>query len=111
MSDASLRDMLQQYIPTILETDIYFKQFADHILGQYHFKVNEDHLRKKLHIYLEESYRTDSVGLAQRLIRGEYIDDDRDKENWIWLSSQKIGFIAQNIVSSTPIRRSIMYEY
>ena len=102
MNDVSPRDMLQQYIPTILKTDIYFKQFADHILDQYHFKVNEDHLRKKLHIYLKESYRADSVALAQRLIRGEYIGDDRDKVNWIWLSSQKIGFIAQNIVRNTP---------
>ena len=102
MNDISSRDMLQQYIPTILKTDIYFKEFSNHILNQYHFKVNKDHLRKKLHIYLEESWRTDSVGLAQRLIRGKYIDDERDKENWIWLSSQKIGFIAQNIVRNLP---------
>ncbi len=51
---------------------------------------------------MKESYRTDSVALAQRLIRGEYIGDERDKANWIWLSSQKIGFIAQNIVRNIP---------
>ena len=102
MNDVSLRDVLQQNIPTILETNIYFKQFSDQIVNQYHFKVNEDHLRKKLHIYLKESYRTDSVALAQRLIRGEYIGVDRDQVNWIWLSSQKIGAIAQNIVRNIP---------
>jgi len=108
MNDISLRDMLQQYIPTILETDIYFKQFAEQILNQYHFKINEDHFRKKLHIYLKESYRVDSVALAQRLIRGKYIDDDKDKENWIWLSSQKIGLIAKSIARN--ISKEKKYE-
>ena len=102
MSDISPRDMLQQYVPTILENDAHFKQFSTYILDQYYFKVNEDHLRKKLHTFLKESYRTDSVSLAQRLIRGEYTDDDKDKANWIWFSSQKIGLIAQNIVRNIP---------
>ncbi len=102
MSDVSTRNILQQYIPKILEDDVLFKQFAAYILEQYHFTADEDHLRKKLHIFLKESYRTDSVALAQRLIRGKYIDDDRDKANWIWLSSQEIGLIAQNIVRNIP---------
>ena len=99
MSDVSTKNILQQYIPAILEDDVLFKQFAAYILEQYHFTANKDHLRKKLHIFVKESYRTDNVALAQRLIRGKYIDDG-DKENWIWLSSQKIGLISQNIVKS-----------
>jgi len=102
MSDVSTKNILQQYIPTILEDDLLFKQFAAYILEQYHFTADENHLRRKLHIFLKESYRTDSVALAQRLIRGEYNGDNRDKAHWIWLSSQKIGFIAQSIVRNIP---------
>ena len=103
MSDVSTKNILQQYIPAILEDDALFKQFATYILEQYYFTANEDHLRKKLHIFVKESYRTDSVALAQRLIKGENLDGDRDKVNWIWLCSQKIAFIVQYIVKTYPI--------
>jgi len=106
MKDIGTRDMLQKYIPTILENDAYFEKFVFYLLDQYNFKVDVVHLRKKLGIYLEESYRTDSVALAQRLIRGEFMGED--KVHWIWLSSKEIAFITKNTVSSILTNDNIL---
>lgn len=90
--------LLQKYIPLILENQTYFKNYVDYLLKKCNFEVNEEHLRKKLNIYLKNSFRNDPVRLAQRLIRGEYQSDDSPKENWIWLSSKDIGMIAHDVV-------------
>jgi len=100
MNNIFLMDIGQQYIPIILKNNLYFKQYALDILEQYNFKVDENHLRKKLHIFLKASYRTDNIALAQRLIRGEYIGKDKGKVNWIWFGSKEIAYIAKNIVES-----------
>ena len=94
MNDVSIKRMLQKYIPEILENDVYFKNYIVYLLTQYSFEVNEEHLHKKLNIYLKESHRTDAVALAQRLIRGY----DKDKVNWIWLSGEDVALIARTIV-------------
>ncbi len=98
MKDVIVSNVLQKYIPMILENDVYFKSFSAHIFSQYSFEVNAEHLRKKLNIYLKESFRTDAVAQAQRLIKGEYKPFDNDKITWIWLSSKDMGSIAQNVV-------------
>ena len=103
MNDLSIRRMLQTYIPKVLENDVYFRSYVVYLLNQYSFAVNEEHLRKKLNIYLKESHRTDPVALAQRLIRGEYKPYDKDKVNWIWLNSKEIGLIAHKILEVNRI--------
>ena len=101
MNDASISNILQKYIPMILENDVYFKRFSAHIFSQYHFEVNVEHFRKKLNIYLEESFRFDTVVKAQRLIRGEYKPFDNDNTTWIWLSSKDVGLMARDAVEGT----------
>ena len=98
MNDVLIKKMLQKYIPEILENNVYFKSYVAYFLNQYNFEVNEEHLRKKLSIYLKESHRTDSIALAQRLIRGKYKPSKIDKVDWIWLSSKDIGLIAKKII-------------
>lgn len=96
--DISISNMLQKYIPMILENDLYFKSFSAYIFSQYTFEVNIEHLRKKLNVYLKESFRDDVVVQAQRLIRGEYEPLDNDKITWIWVSSKDVGLMAQEAV-------------
>ena len=98
MNNESIKKILQKYIPEILENHVYFKSYVVYLLNQYSFEVNEEHLRKKLNIYLKESHRTDTIALVQRLIRGEYKPYDKNKVSWIWLSSKDIGLIAKEII-------------
>jgi len=98
MNDASISNILQKYIPVILKNDLYVRKFSAHIFTQYNFEVNAEHLRKKLNIYLKESFRTNAITQAQRLIKGEYRLFNSDKKTWIWLSSKDVGLIAQKIV-------------
>ena len=98
MNNESIKKILQKYIPEILENHVYFKSYVVCLLNQYSFEVNEEHLRKKLNIYLKESHRTDTIALAQRLIRGEYKPHDKDKVGWIWFSGEDVALIAQTIV-------------
>ena len=67
-----------------------------YLLKKYKFNAHEDHFRKKLKIYLKDSFRRDEVKLAQRLIRGEF--ESEHEANWIWLSSEDIASIAETIV-------------
>jgi hypothetical protein len=93
--------LLQQNIPRILNSRKYFDAYAEKIAELYHFIVDKEHLRKKLKLFLQESYRKDSVRLAQRLIRGKFtvLND----EKWLWLGGRAIASLSQILFAETKV--------
>jgi len=87
---------LQMYLPIILRDEAYLKSFCEYLLIKYDFKIDEVHLRRKLCSYWKNSFRDDSLNLAQRLVRGEYTR--KGKEKWIWVGGVEIASITYEII-------------
>ena len=92
---------LQKYVPLILEDERYFSSFVSIVLDKYDFEVNEKNLRKKLHKFLDASFRTDNLSLSNRLIRGQFnYESDMD---WIWVGSNDVSRIAYKVIAEKCI--------
>ncbi len=84
-------ESLQKCIPMVLNNELHFQRCVSYFLEEHNFIVNQEHFRKKLMKYLEESFRTDPVRLAQRLIRGQ--STESGEESWIWLGGIDVSKI------------------
>jgi len=92
---------LQKYLPMVLRDEAHFKSFCEYLLIKYDFKVDEVYLRRKLYSSWKNSFRDDSLNLAQRLVRGKYTREG--KEKWIWLGSVEIASITYEIICFSKI--------
>jgi len=68
------------------------------ILEQYGFVVNPEHFHKKLMRYFDKSFRSDSVRLAQRLIRGQ--TKESDVESWIWIGGSNMALMLNSTIKT-----------
>ncbi|MCI0500667.1 MAG: hypothetical protein L0Y61_02830 [Epsilonproteobacteria bacterium] len=91
-------DQIKNYASLILKNKDYFNGFVVFLLQKYNFKANEEHLRKKLHKFLDGYHLIDSAKSAQRLVRGKYIPFDEDKETWAWIGGAEIGWFGKDVI-------------
>ena len=89
---------LQECIPIVLNNELYFQRCVSFILEEHNFIVKQEHFRKKLMRYFEESFRIDSLRLAYRLIRGQH--KECDKESWIWITGVDMALIVVESIHS-----------
>ena len=89
---------LQKCIPIVLNNELYFQRCVSYFLEQHDFIVNQEDFRKKLMRYFEESFRTDSLRLAQRLIRGQ--STENGEESWIWIGGADMALIVVESIRS-----------
>jgi len=87
---------LQKCIPMVLNNELYFRRCVSYFLEEHNFIVNQEHLRKKMMRYFEESFRTDSLRLAQRLIRGQ--STENGEESWIWIGGVDMALMLNSTI-------------
>jgi len=87
-------DRNKNYATLILKNQDYFNSFIVFLLQKYNFKANKEHLRKKLHKYLNESHLLDT----KRVVKGKYRPFDEDKETWAWIGGAEIGWFGRDVI-------------
>jgi len=109
--NVSINKMLQEYIPMILENDIYFEKYLLVLLIKYGFEANPSNLRKKLEIHCRSSFYIEESELKQRLglIKGKY--KYVEENNRIWVSVEHIALIAKSVVKKSVLYISVSLEY
>jgi len=89
---------LQKCMPIVLNNELYFQGCVSYLLEEHNFIVKQEHFRKKLMRYFEESFRTDSLRLTQRLIRGQ--STECDEESWIWLGGVDMALMLNSTIKT-----------